>query len=91
MISVTSVEAQNGFGKLLDMAQREPVTVTRHGRPAAFIVSPQDMDDLMNVRARRSLTVAALEAWSAQAASQATLAAGGLSDEQVNRLVHELR
>ena len=26
MISVTSVEAQNGFGKLLDMAQREPVT-----------------------------------------------------------------
>ncbi len=91
MISVTSVEAQNGFGKLLDMAQREPVTVTRHGRPAAFIVSPQDMDDLMNVRARRSLAVAALEAWSARAASQTTPAAGGLSGEQVNRLVHELR
>jgi len=91
MISVTSVEAQNGFGKLLDMAQREPVTVTRHGRVAAFIVSPQDMDDLMNVRARCSLAVAALEAWSAQAESQATPAAGGLSDEQVNRLVHELR
>ena len=41
MISVTSVEAQNRFGQLLDLARREPVTVTRHGRPAAFIVSPQ--------------------------------------------------
>jgi len=40
MISVTSVEAQNRFGQLLDMARREPVTVTRHGRPAAFIVRP---------------------------------------------------
>ena len=38
MITVTSVEAQNRFGQLLDMARREPVTVTRHGRPAAFIV-----------------------------------------------------
>ena len=91
MISVTSVEAQNGFGKLLDMAQREPVTVTRHGRPAAFIVSPQDMDELMNVRARRSKAVAAFEAWSARAAGMATPAAAELTDEQVNRLVHELR
>ena len=91
MISITSVEAQNRFGQLLDMAQREPVTVTRHGRPAAFIVSPQDMDDLMNVRARRSKAVAAFEAWSARAGARATSAAGKLSDEQINRLVHELR
>ena len=91
MISITSVEAQNRFGQLLDMAQREPVTVTRHGRPAAFIVSPQDMDELMNVRARRSKAVAAFEAWSAGAAARATPAAGKLSDEQINRMVHELR
>ena len=51
MISVTSVDAQNRFGQLLDMAQREPVTVTRHGRAAAFIVSPRDMEDLLSVRA----------------------------------------
>ncbi len=91
MITVTSVEAQNGFGKLLDMAQREPVTVTRHGRPAAFIVSPQDMEELMDVRARRSKAVAAFEAWSARARTQATPAAGELTDEEINRLVHELR
>lgn len=91
MISVTSVEAQNRFGQLLDMAQREPVTVTRHGRPAAFIVSPQDMEELMDVRARRSKAVAAFEAWRARARAQATPAAGELSDEEINRLVHELR
>lgn len=91
MISVTSVEAQNRFGQLLDMAQREPVTVTRHGRPAAFIVSPQDMEELMDVRARRSKAVAAFEAWSARARAQATPAAGELTDEEINRLVHELR
>ncbi len=51
MITVTSVEAQNRFGQLLDKAQREPVIVTRHGRPAAYIISPQDMKLLQNARA----------------------------------------
>lgn len=34
MITVTSVEAQNRFGQLLDTVQREPVVITRHGRMA---------------------------------------------------------
>ena len=91
MISVTSVEAQNRFGQLLDMARREPVTVTRHGRPAAFIVSPQDMEELLDVRVRRSKAVQAFEAWSERAKTQATPAAQALSEEDVNRLVHALR
>jgi antitoxin Phd len=91
MITVTSVEAQNRFGQLLDMARREPVTVTRHGRPAAFIVSPQDMEELLDVRARRSKAVQALEEWSTRATPLATPAGQALSDDQVNRLVHELR
>ena len=91
MITVTSVEAQNRFGQLLDMARREPVTVTRHGRPAAFIVSPQDMEELLDVRARRSKAVQALEAWGAGAKALATPAAEALSEDDINRLVHELR
>jgi antitoxin Phd len=91
MISVTSVDAQNRFGQLLDMARREPVTVTRHGRPAAFIVSPQDMEELLDVRVRRSKAVEALEAWSARATTLVKPAAAALSDDEVNRLVHELR
>ena len=37
MITVTSVEAQNRFGQLLDTVQREPVTITRHGRTVAVL------------------------------------------------------
>lgn len=41
MITVTSVEAQNRFGQLLDTVQREPVTITRHGRTVAVLMAPQ--------------------------------------------------
>jgi len=92
---MTSVEAQNGFGKLLDTVQREPVAITRHGRPTAFIVSPLEMDELLDARRRRSEAVAEFEEWSAQARkSQSTAqaaAAAALTDEEVNRMVHELR
>jgi prevent-host-death family protein len=67
MISITSVEAQNRFGQLLDTVQREPVSITRHGQPAAFIVSPQDMDDLLDVRRKRTRAVAELTEWSERA------------------------
>jgi prevent-host-death family protein len=92
---MTSVEAQNRFGQLIDMAQREAVSITRHGRTAAFVISPQDMEDLLDVRRRRSDAVADLEAWRvrAQASTSATqkAAAAALTDEEVNRMVHELR
>lgn len=91
MITITSVEAQNRFGQLLDTVQRETVAITRHGRPTAFIVSPQEMDELLDSRRRRGKAVADLEAWSAQAKKRATPAAAALSDEDVTRLVHEAR
>ncbi len=39
MITITSVEAQNRFGHLLDTAQREPITITRRGRPVAMLMA----------------------------------------------------
>ncbi len=74
MITVTSVEAQNRFGQLLDTVQREPVTITRHGRTAAFIVSPQDMDELTRSRSRRSKAVAELACFAQVASNTSTLA-----------------
>lgn len=91
MITMTSAEAQNRFGQLLDAAQRETVAITRHGRPAAFIVSPQEMDELLDARRRRSKAVAELEEWSAKVKKRAMPAAAALNDEDVNRLVHEAR
>ena len=91
MITVTSVEAQNRFGQLLDTVQREPVTITRHGRTAAFMVSPQDMQDLQDARRKRVTAVDAFEAYFAKADAALTPAARNLTDEDVVRLVKEPR
>lgn len=91
MITVTSVEAQNRFGQLLDSAQREPVVVTRHGRAAAFIVSPQDMDDIMDARARRTRALTEFEAWSQRAEQAARPAASTLTEQDIVNLVRESR
>ena len=91
MITVTSVEAQNRFGQLLDTVQREPVTITRHGRTAAFIISPRDMQDLQNARRKRSAAVDAFDAWSQRAAASALPAVSELTDEDVVRMVKKSR
>ena len=89
MMVVTSVQAQNRFGQLLDTVLREPITITRHGRAAAFIVSPHDMDELIDARRKRSKAVAEFEAWSEQARLSALPAAAELTDEDVVRLVKQ--
>jgi antitoxin Phd len=91
MITMTSVEAQNRFGQLLDTVQREAVAITRHGRPTAFVVSPREMSELLNARRRRSKALADLEEWSFQAEKRAMPSAAALTDEEVNRLVHDAR
>ncbi len=91
MISMTSVEAQNRFGQLLDTVQREPVSITRHGRPAAFVVSPQDMEELLELRTQRGRAAAEFREWSAKAKREAPAGLPELTDEEINRLVHELR
>jgi len=88
---MTSVEAQTRFGELLDAAQREPVTITRRGRTVAFLVSPEDMKNLVEGRNRRAAAVAAYEAYRARVARTASPAANELSDEDVAKLVNELR
>lgn len=42
MRTVSSADAKNRFGELLDTAQREPVTIEKHGRPVAVIVSAEE-------------------------------------------------
>jgi antitoxin Phd len=91
MVKMTSVQAQNRFGELIDTAQREPVAITRHGRTAAFVVSPRDMEEILDARKRRRKAVADFDAWSRKAKARAKPAAAELTDEEVNRLVHELR
>jgi prevent-host-death family protein len=42
MKTIAAREAKSNFGELLDTAQREPVTVTKKGRPVAVVVSAEE-------------------------------------------------
>ena len=46
MRRVAALEAKNRFGELLDAAQREPVTIEKHGRAVAVVVSAEDYKEL---------------------------------------------
>ena len=89
MIVVTSVDAQNRFGELIDRAQREPVEITRRGRPIAYVVSGHDLKALQEVNRRREEAVN----WYAnyRRATAASPEAAALSEADIDRLVHELR
>lgn len=91
MKTLTSVDAQNHFGALLDAAQREPVTVTRRGRPVAFVVSPADMRDVMDARSRRSQAADDFKQFFEQADARLKPAAHELTEREVHELVDELR
>lgn len=89
MITISSAEAQNKFGELIDRSQREPIEVTRRGRTVAYVVSQHDMQELTDVKKRREEAAR----WYSQYRQRIAGQPGGsdLSDADVNRLVHELR
>jgi antitoxin Phd len=90
MITVTAAEAQGRLAELLESVDEGPVTITREGRQPAVLLLAAELDDLMDAR-RRNEAAAAFRAWSAEAERRATPEAAALTDEEVNRLVHELR
>jgi len=92
MIVVTSVEAQNRFGELLDRAQREPVAVTRHGRTVAYVVSAADLPaDPGRLHARRQQAAAWFAAYQQAAALAIPDGAPPLTDAEVVDLVRAER
>ncbi len=91
MITRTSSEAQNEFSQLLDTVQREPVAITSNGQTTAFLVSAQDMEEIVKEQERRRQAMRDLDVWREMALKNMTPAAVALTDEEVNRLVHELR
>lgn len=46
MVNVTSKEAKDRFGIVMDAARREPVTVTKHRRPSVVIMSVERYAEL---------------------------------------------
>ncbi|MCW2313692.1 type II toxin-antitoxin system Phd/YefM family antitoxin [Rhodoferax antarcticus] len=93
MLTVTSVEAQNRFGELIDRSQREPVQVTRRGRPVAYVVCNQDMRELSDLQTRRDAASRWYAQYRASLASEqgAAPVENGLTDDDVTQLAHALR
>jgi prevent-host-death family protein len=50
MKSMSSKDAKNGFGRLLDTARGEPVTIEKHGRPFVVVLSVDEYDRLRKRR-----------------------------------------
>ncbi|MFZ1989688.1 MAG: type II toxin-antitoxin system Phd/YefM family antitoxin [Alphaproteobacteria bacterium] len=46
MKSVSAADAKNKFGELIDAAQREPVTIEKHGRPVAVVMSQEEFEEI---------------------------------------------
>jgi prevent-host-death family protein len=42
-------DAKNSFSAVVDAAQRKPQTVTRHGKPAAVVVSAEEFERLQRL------------------------------------------
>ena len=90
MITVTSIEAQNRFGELIDRSRREPIKVTRRGRTVAYVVSEHDMRQFVDVRKRREEAARWYSRYRREVAEQAVADTATLTDDDINRLVHEL-
>ena len=50
MQNISANEAKARFGKLLDTARREPVTIEKHGQAVAVIMSKEDYDEIETMK-----------------------------------------
>ena len=46
MTVITSKDAKNKFGTMLDTVKKEPVTITKHDRPVAVVISHERYEEL---------------------------------------------
>ena len=42
MQSISAKDAKYGFGRLIDLARSEPVTVEKHGRPVVVVLAVEE-------------------------------------------------
>ncbi len=52
MQTLAAKDAKYGFGRLIDCARAEPVTIAKHGRPVVVVMSVEEYERLKEVEAR---------------------------------------
>ena len=53
MTEMTALDAKNRFGRLIELAQRSPVTITKNGRPSVVVMSADAYELRRKAAARR--------------------------------------
>lgn len=84
MQTLTSRDVQTRFGAVLDLAKREPITITQYGRPVIVMMSVEDAQEVQQLRASRRFGELMANLPLNSSAEQ-------LSDADITKLVHELR
>jgi prevent-host-death family protein len=79
MTRMTALDAKNHFGRLIELAQRAPVTITKNGRPSVVVMSA-DAYEWRRTPARERLR-AALQRTRSEAARN------GLTEEDLESLL----
>ena len=79
MKTFAASEAKNGFGRLLDTARREPVTIEKKGRPVAVVLAIEEYERLEALE----------DAWWAARAEEAERE-GFVGPEEGERLMRKL-
>ena len=46
MNTLTAKDAKYGFGRLIDLARAEPVTIAKHGRPVVVVMAVEEYERL---------------------------------------------
>ena len=46
MRSITSVDAKNNFGDLIDLARAAPISVTKYDRPVVVVMAVEEYENL---------------------------------------------
>lgn len=57
MKSIAAKDAKNKFGEMLDTVQREPLTIEKHGRAVAVIMSAQEYQQMKLEKLRAKLAI----------------------------------
>lgn len=57
MTIMSAKEAKNGFGKMMEDVQREPIVITKHNRPSAVLISAEDYRQIKLEKLRASLAI----------------------------------
>lgn len=55
MKRISAKDAKYGFGRLLDTAMAQPVTIEKHGRPVAVVLSIEEYQRLIALTQDRDL------------------------------------